>query len=270
MPARAASLRLNVRPRAAARAEHSGAQAPQAVAGAAAALLLRSCLGRSLLSETAYLSFPQPPRLVVQARPLGSRAAPERDPGGPFPADSSLHSRPAPPLRIRTYATPAAARTCVEDGPRALPAFHPCRTKRSGCGHRAAGKPAHRWHKPHLSRPSPHTPNNRNRSAARCARYTLFERLPAAGFPNSTRSKVILAKRNQTLNPLLGLGDTSIPVIILMFHAARGILVLASSALVWGAIGVRPHTAYSVGVESCEITGDLFVYGRAARRCGPP
>ena len=57
---------------------------------------------------------PQPPRLVVQARPLGSRAAPERDPGGPFSADSSFHSRPAPPLRFRTFATPAAARACAE------------------------------------------------------------------------------------------------------------------------------------------------------------
>ena len=90
-------------------------EAPLAVACVASALLLRSGLGRSLLSETAYLSFPQPPRLVVHARPLGSRAAPERDPGDPFPADSSLHSRPAPPLRIRTYATPAAARACAAD-----------------------------------------------------------------------------------------------------------------------------------------------------------
>jgi hypothetical protein len=75
---------------------------------------------------------PQPPRLVVQARPLGSRAAPERDPGGPFSADSSFHSRPAPPLRFRTFATPAAARACAEDGPQASPAlsFEPDKAER--------------------------------------------------------------------------------------------------------------------------------------------
>ena len=55
-------------------------------------------------------------RLDSSPKPDHSGRAQSRNatPAAQFPADSSLHSRPAPPLRIRTYATPATARTGVE------------------------------------------------------------------------------------------------------------------------------------------------------------
>jgi hypothetical protein len=56
-------------------------------------------------------------RLDSSSKPDHSgRAQPgNATPAAHFPADSSLHSRPAPPLRIRTYATPATARTDFEN-----------------------------------------------------------------------------------------------------------------------------------------------------------
>ena len=92
-------------------------------------------------------------RLDSSSKPDHSGRAQPRSatPAAQLPADSALHSRPAPPLRLRTFATPAADRTCVEEKSRAMPALSSAPDKAErlrSLGDRQS--PPHRWRKPTL------------------------------------------------------------------------------------------------------------------------